>query len=374
MSEAYGFKSSYSQYSPGKRSRSLEGRSYSKTDKSIRLSEDFTPGGEMLLDSPWTEPEIELDVAKTADLDVALEDSEAEEEEPDLKVRALRRKNAVLGEASASEPAFYAYLQNVGRNTLLKADEEKELGRKIKEGNQDALNLLIRSNLRLVVSIAKRFRNQGLDMEDLVQEGNIGLIHAARKFDFTMGNRFSTYATWWIRQAVMRAIANKGRTIRIPVHTRGQITRLKRCAREYHQKLGRYPTEEELARETEMDVSEVKRLLSGLSNILSLDEGIPGNDKESIGSFIEDDLSAKPESEAEAALLRKTIARLTRHLSPIESETVSYLYGLKGGIACDTKMVADLLKIDVQEVRRIQKRSLKRMRRHLYNSSIDDFV
>ena len=108
MSEAYGFKSSYNQYSPGKRSRSLEGRSYSKTDKSIRLSEDFTPGGEMLLDSPWTEPEIELDVAKTADLDVALEDSEVEEEEPDLKVRALKRKNAVLGEASASEPAFYA--------------------------------------------------------------------------------------------------------------------------------------------------------------------------------------------------------------------------------------------------------------------------
>ncbi|MBK7837517.1 MAG: hypothetical protein IPJ49_07510 [Candidatus Obscuribacter sp.] len=115
----------------------------------------------MLLDSPWTEPEIELDVAKTADLDVALEDSEVEEEEPDLKVRALKRKNAVLGEASASEPAFYAYLQNVGRNTLLKADEEKELGRKIKEGNQDALNLLIRSNLRLVVSIAKKIPQSG---------------------------------------------------------------------------------------------------------------------------------------------------------------------------------------------------------------------
>lgn len=277
-------------------------------------------------------------------------------------------------ESGASEPAFYAYLQNISKNNLLKAEEEIALGRRISTGDKEALSKLVTGNLRLVVSIAKRFRNQGLDMEDMVQEGNIGLIQAARKFDPSMGNRFSTYATWWIRQAIMRAIANKGRTIRLPVHVRGQVTKLRKCAREYHQKLGRFPTEQELAKETGIEAEEVKRLLSGISGLTSLDDAIAGSDKDTLGCFIEDTESPRPEAEAEASILRRVIDKLTKHLSPLETKTVSYLYGLETGIACDTRMVANILKLDVQEVRRIQKRSLKRMRRHLYNRSIEDFV
>lgn len=277
-------------------------------------------------------------------------------------------------ESGASEPAFYAYLQNISKNSLLKAEDEIDLGRKISKGDREALAKLVTSNLRLVVSIAKRFRNQGLDMEDMVQEGNIGLIHAARKFDPSMGNRFSTYATWWIRQAIMRAIANKGRTIRLPVHVRGQLTKLRKCARDYHQKLGRFPTEQELAQETGIEAAEVQRLLSDISGLMSLDDAIAGSDKEPLGSFIEDTESPRPETEAEASMLRRVIDKLTKHLTPLESKTVSYLYGLEDGIACDTRMVANILKLDVQEVRRIQKRCLKRMRRHLYNRSIEDFV
>lgn len=283
--------------------------------------------------------------------------------------------NELERESGASEPAFYAYLQNISKNNLLKAEEEIALGRKISTGDKEALSKLVTGNLRLVVSIAKRFRNQGLDMEDMVQEGNIGLIQAARKFDPSMGNRFSTYATWWIRQAIMRAIANKGRTIRLPVHVRGQVTKLRKCAREYHQKLGRFPTEQELAKETGIEPEEVQRLLSGISGLTSLDDAIAGSDnKDTLGCFIEDTESPRPEAEAEASMLRRVIDKLTKHLSPLETKTVSYLYGLENGVACDTRMVANILKLDVQEVRRIQKRSLKRMRRHLYNRSIEDFV
>lgn len=316
------------------------------------------------------------------DFDFYREYPEAEEEEPQTLTRVGRPKKNTKDqdrislelESNASEPAFFSYLQNISKNSLLRADEEIELGRRIATGDKDALSKLVIGNLRLVVSIAKRFRNQGLDMEDLVQEGNIGLIHAARKFDPSMGNRFSTYATWWIRQAIMRAIANKGRTIRIPVHVRGQVLKLRNCAREYHQKLGRFPTTSEMSAETGLSKEEVSRLLSGVSGILSLDESLPGEDRENLGSVIEDDLTPKPESQAEAVILRRAIDKLTKHLTPLENKTVRYLYGLEDGVPCDTREVAAILKLDVQEVRRIQKRSLKRLKRHLYNRTIDDYV
>lgn len=287
---------------------------------------------------------------------------------------ASARAHYMDQESRASEPAFYAYLQSIARTTLLKADEEKTLGAAIKEGNAEAMRKLVTANLRLVVSIAKRYRNQGLDMEDLVQEGNIGLMHAARKFDPTMGTRFSTYATWWIRQAIMRAIANKARTIRLPVHVRSQVSKLKAIARDYQIKLGRQPNEYELAQESQMDVEEVRRILTGISQTLSLDDPIPGKDKETISTLIEDATSRKPETEAEMTILRKTINRLVRQLSPLETETVTHLYGLHNGVPKDTKMVADLLDLDIIEVRRIQKRCLKRMRRHLYAGSVDEFL
>lgn len=290
--------------------------------------------------------------------------------------RAKRGRPArnIEKEAMPSEPAFFAYLQNISKNGLLKAEDEIALGRSIRSGDRDALRKLVQANLRLVVSIAKKFRGQGMDLEDLVQEGNLGLMHAAAKFDPSMGNRFSTYATWWIRQAIMRSIANKARTIRIPVHVRGQVTRLRKCAKEYQQKLGRFPNEAEMSADTGIDGEEVRRLLAGLTDMMSLDDVLPGSDKEPLFNFIEDDQARNPESEAEISLLRKTVDRLTRTLTPLEHKAVSYLYGLDNGVPRDTKMVADILNIEVSEVRRIQKRCLKRMRRHLYNKSIADFV
>jgi RNA polymerase primary sigma factor len=211
-------------------------------------------------------------------------------------------------------------------------------------------------------------------MEDMIQEGNLGLIHAARKFDPSMGNRFSTYATWWIRQAVMRAIANKGRSIRIPVHVRSQISRIKRYAKEFRQSHGRFPTEAELSVALELPPEEITRLVTSSSTIASLDETMPGSDRDTIGSFIEDQFSALPERMAEQTMLRRGIDRLTRYLSPLEKTAISYLYGLEGDGLYDSKMVAAKLNIDVAELRRIQKRSLKKLRRHLHNKSLSDFI
>lgn len=272
-----------------------------------------------------------------------------------------------------SGEALYCYLQDISKTPLIKANDEIELGRAIAGGDREALSRLVVSNLRLVVSIAKRFRNQGMDMEDMIQEGNLGLIHAARKFDPSMGNRFSTYATWWIRQAIMRAIANKSRTIRIPVHVRAQMSKLKRFAKSYHQSHGRFPSEIEIASELELSAQEVNRLLSNSGQLLSLDEQLQSG-SETIGSFVEDQFTSPPELEAEQAMLRRSIDKLTKYLSPLEKSAISYLYGLEGDCAYDTKMTAAKLNVDVLELRRIQKRSLKKMRRHLYNKSIDDFI
>jgi RNA polymerase primary sigma factor len=294
-----------------------------------------------------------------------------EDEVEDEKESKLAEKDA---KAASGEPALYAYLHNIGKTSLIKANEEIELGRAIASGDDAALSKLVVSNLRLVVSIAKRFRNQGLDMEDMIQEGNLGLIHAARKFDPSMGNRFSTYATWWIRQAVMRAIANKGRSIRIPVHVRSQISRIKRYAKEFRQSHGRFPTEAELSVALELPPEEITRLVTSSSTIASLDETMPGSDRDTIGSFIEDQFSALPERMAEQTMLRRGIDRLTRYLSPLEKTAISYLYGLEGDGLYDSKMVAAKLNIDVAELRRIQKRSLKKLRRHLHNKSLSDFI
>jgi len=277
-------------------------------------------------------------------------------------------------EAVGGEPSLYRYLQNISKNRLIKATEEIELGRKIHLGDSGALSKLVVSNLRLVVSIAKRFSNQGLDLEDLIQEGNLGLIHAAKKYDPSMGNRFSTYATWWIRQAVIRAIANKGRTIRIPVHVRGQLTKLKRAVREFNLQNDRLPNTEELMVLTGFSEEEVNKLMTCTGMILSLDDPLPGKDKETLGAFVEDTLSRLPEQEAEQAILRKCIDKLTRNLTSQEKQAVELLYGLEGDGLYDPQMVADKLQVDMLELRRIQKRSLKKLRRQLHHKSISDFI
>jgi RNA polymerase primary sigma factor len=268
----------------------------------------------------------------------------------------------------------WLYLQDVAKHPLLSAQEEIELGRRIQAGDQVATQKLASGNLRLVISIAKRYMRQGMDFEDLIQEGNVGLLQAVRKFNPSLGNRFSTYATWWIRQAITRALSNKGRTIRLPVHVNEILYKLRRAAKPYFQKLGRYPTIQELAAATGLDRAEIEHVLKSSMNILSIDEFIGGDDDETMEKFIADKSLAKPEDQAEDALLHGKIEKLVGSLSTEEQLVMKPLYGLDNCPQKTAKEVASLLGIEVNDVRRIEIKSLRRLRRLTHNRQLVDFI
>ena len=259
----------------------------------------------------------------------------------------------------------YPYQDEISRTPLLNAVQEKELGLAIRKGDQRALQRLVESNLRLVISIAKHYRNQGMELEDLIQEGTVGLVQAARKFDPDLGYRFSTYATWWIRQAVARAVANKGRAIRLPVHLRSNLQKIKKVSKYYHQHLGRYPTLPELKASTGIPSAEIARLLESNLTLLSLDEFASGqsDDRKKVEDYIESN-QPSPEYLAEQTLLKAAVKRVSRLLTSREWQAVSYFYGL-AGVEMNTGEIALRMNLPVEEVRRMIRRSLKRLKRHL---------
>ncbi len=269
----------------------------------------------------------------------------------------------------------WLYMHDVAKHRLLSAQEEIELGRLIQAGDQAAMRALVSGNLRLVISIAKRYMRQGMDFEDLIQEGNIGLLQAVRKFDPTMGNKFSTYATWWIRQAITRALSNKARTIRLPVHVNEILYKLRRAAKPYFQKQGRYPTIQELAESTGINRDEIEHVLKSSMNILSIDEFIGGEDDETMEKFIADKSLRKPEDQAEGALLSGKIEKLLGSLSQEEQSIMKPLYGLDENHRQKTaKEVAAQMGIEVNDVRRIEIKALRRLRRLTHNRQLVDFI
>jgi RNA polymerase primary sigma factor len=268
---------------------------------------------------------------------------------------------------------LYPYQNEISKTPLLSAQEEKTLGRAIQSGDEMALNELVRSNLRLVISIAKYYRDQGLEMEDLIQEGTVGLIQAAKKFNPTLGYRFSTYATWWIRQAVARAVANKGRAIRLPVHLRSSMQKVKRVCKYYHQHLGRYPTAEELKSCTGMPAEEIARLMESNLTLISLDDLAGSNERKTVEEYIQDTKHPSPEFLAEQAILQTAVGRITRLLTASELKAVSYFYGLSG-VEMSTGEIAVRMNTSADEVRRMIRRSLKRLKRHLQTRHLSDFL
>ena len=275
---------------------------------------------------------------------------------------------------SETRSSLWFYLQDVARHRLLTTAEEIELGRRIQAGDQKAMRQLVRGNLRLVISIAKRYMRQGMDFEDLIQEGNIGLMQAVRKFNPAMGNKFSTYATWWIRQAITRAIANKGRAIRLPVHVNEVMYKLRKAAKPYFQKLVRYPTIQELAKDTGLASEEIEQVLKSSMNVLSIDEFIGANDDDTMEKFIEDTTMARPDVEAEGALLKQRIERLVKTLAPEEQQVINPLYGLGNQTEKTARQVATALALEVADVRRIEIKSLRRLRRMTHNRQLSDFI
>ena len=266
------------------------------------------------------------------------------------------------------------YLQELSKHKLISSQEEIELGRRIQAGSQQALLELVAGNLRLVVSIAKRYMRQGMDFEDVIQEGNLGLMLAAKKFDPSMGNKFSTYATWWIRQAITRALSNKSRTIRLPVHVNEMLFKLRRAAKPFYQKMGRPPTIAELCQSTGFSSVEVDHLLKSCMNTLSMDEYISAGEEETLEKFIEDKSIPRPEEHAEMELLTRKVKGLMNALAQDERNVLIPLYGLDGKTRRSAKEVASLLGIEVKDVRRIEIRGLRRLRRATHNRQLCDYL
>jgi RNA polymerase primary sigma factor len=261
--------------------------------------------------------------------------------------------------ATATTDALQLFLNEAGRYKLLTADEEVELAKRIERGDKDAKDLMVNSNLRLVVSIAKRYQGHGLSLLDLIQEGIIGLIRAVEKFDYRRGFKFSTYATWWIRQAVQRGVANKSRTIRIPVHIIEREQKIARAERELVAKLGRQPTDQELARAAKLPVKQVREVKSAARAVTSLDRPIGDDDSGAFGDLLAAD-QARTEDVVEVSLREETLRKALEELPERERTVVKLRYGLDGGEGpLSLEAIGKRLGVTRERVRQIEATALE---------------
>ena len=295
----------------------------------------------------------------TAELE-ELRGEEARPWAPAVRAPELRQMELEAG----SDPGLDSlrlYLRSIGRVPLLSAGEEITLAKQIERGNTVAKQRMIESNLRLVVSIAKGYVGRGLTFLDLIQEGSLGLIRAVEKFDYRRGYKFSTYATWWIRQAVSRALADKARTIRIPVHMVERLNKLISAERALIQQLGREPTAAELAAELECSVPEIRDVLRLAQQPVSLEKPMGEDEGSALGDLVEDASAESPFEIASAALRRERIARVLQSLPAREREVIELRYGIVGGRPRTLEEVGQAFNITRERVRQIENRTLKKL-------------
>lgn len=263
-----------------------------------------------------------------------------------------------------SDDSIRMYLNEIGRFALIDAEEEVRLGRLIKRGDQSARRKLAEANLRLVVSIAKKYMGRGLGLLDLIQEGNVGLFRAVDKFDPEKGFKFSTYATWWIRQGVTRAIADQARTIRVPVHMVETINRFTHTFRRLTQELAREPLMEELALELDMDIRKVRQIMRISQDILSLDSPVGGEEDTTLGDFVEDDKYLTPDKAANLTLLKENLYEMLDFLTPRERKIIIMRFGLDGGEIHTLEEVGKEFGVTRERVRQIEAKTLEKLRTH----------
>ena len=265
------------------------------------------------------------------------------------------------------------YLKEIGQIKLLSAEEEVELAKRISEGDQKAKNKLTEANLRLVVSIAKKYSGRGLHILDLIQEGNTGLIRAVDKFDWTKGNKFSTYATWWIRQAITRAIADQARTIRVPVHMVEVINKATRCNRKLVQELGREPTVEEIAAELNLPVEKIIEANRTAADTLSLDTPVGDEEDTSIGSFVEDDRTPGPADATSNALLAEALKEILGTLTEREADVLRMRFGMCDGRSHTLEEVGQSFGVTRERIRQIENKAIRKLRHPSRAKKIKDF-
>ena len=276
--------------------------------------------------------------------------------------RLLKEEHELLGSDSVQ-----MYLKEIGRISLLKGEEERDLAKRIEAGDEEAKNKLAQANLRLVVSIAKKYvgRTPNLTLLDLIQEGNIGLFRAVEKFDWRRGYKFSTYATWWIRQAVTRAIADQGKTIRIPVHMVETISKYQQVYRRLTQELGRDPLAEEIAAEMSMDIEKIHHIQKISQDTVSLESPVGDDDEDSmLGDFIEDEKTLSPEQEAARKLLKDHISEILVDLMPREQKILAMRFGLADGITHTLEEVGKEFGVTRERIRQIEAKAIEKIRQH----------
>ena len=312
-----------------------------------------------------------VNVLKDDDLDLEEPDLEELEAVEDIKVEEIDLTN--MDGINIDDPVRM-YLREIGRISLLSYEEELELAKKVLAGDEEAKQKLAESNLRLVVSIAKKYVGRGMLFLDLIQEGNMGLIKAVEKFDYTKGYKFSTYATWWIRQAITRAIADQARTIRIPVHMVETINKLIRTSRHLLQQLGREPNPEEIAEEMEISVEKVMEIQKIAQDPVSLETPIGEEDDSHLGDFIQDDDSPAPQDAAAYTLLREQLEEVMKTLTPREAKVLKLRFGLEDGKTRTLEEVGREFNVTRERIRQIEAKALRKLRHPSRSKKLKDYM
>ena len=312
-----------------------------------------------------------VSVLKEDDLDLEEPDIDELEAVEDIKVEDI---DLASMEGINIDDPVRMYLREIGRIPLLSYDEELELAKKVLAGDEAAKQKLAESNLRLVVSIAKKYVGRGMLFLDLIQEGNMGLIKAVEKFDYTKGYKFSTYATWWIRQAITRAIADQARTIRIPVHMVETINKLIRTSRHLLQQLGREPTPEEIAAEMEIPVEKVTEIQKIAQDPVSLETPIGEEEDSHLGDFIQDEDSPAPHDAASYTMLREQLEEVMNTLTPREAKVLKLRFGLEDGKSRTLEEVGKEFNVTRERIRQIEAKALRKLRHPSRSKKLRDYM
>ena len=321
-------------------------------------------------------------IQKFEDAGVSVVDANGEPTSHQLSVESQREAevgtvedDTALSSNTKINDSVRMYLKEIGRVPLLSADEEVALALRIQEGDTEAKQELAEANLRLVVSIAKRYVGRGMQFLDLIQEGNMGLMKAVEKFDHTKGFKFSTYATWWIRQAITRAIADQARTIRIPVHMVETINKLVRVQRQLLQDLGREPTPEEIGAETDLPTEKVREILKIAQEPVSLETPIGEEDDSHLGDFIEDDNATSPADHTAYALLKEQLDEVLEQLTDREENVLRLRFGLdKNGEIRTLEQVGQVFGVTRERIRQIEAKALRKLRHPSRSKQLKDFL
>jgi RNA polymerase primary sigma factor len=329
-----------------------------ETDDAKALLETGRESGQLTADEIAVAlDELDLEPTQIDDFYHALEELHIE-----VVVAVEEEERPVEAAREVSTDSLQLFLKDIGKVDLLTAAQEVELAKRIERGDHGAKQEMVEANLRLVVSIAKKYRNQGLPFLDLIQEGTIGLVRAAEKFDYRKGFKFSTYATWWIRQAVARALADKARTIRMPVHVVEKLNKIVRSERKLRAELGREPTAVEIGRDLDLTSDEVEHIRRSAQTPVSLEKPVGDEDESEFGHFITDENMPLPDEEAEITMRKETLGKILGTLSSRERQVLELRYGLDGQHPRTLDEVGRTFNVTRERIRQIENQSLKKLR------------